>query len=117
MVAAGLSTAKLAGPAAAGTIGAFPALSTAFALVLARTRGVEAAASALGGLIGGLRAYLVFCVTVALAAPALGVYPAVPVALALCLLTHAAVLGAGARSLARPEVEPVTSPGLRGVGS
>ena len=37
-------------------------------------------------------AYLVFCVTVALAAPALGVYTAVPLALGLCLATYAAVL-------------------------
>ena len=92
MVAAALTTAELAGPAAAGTIGAFPALSTAFAVLLVRTRGPRAAATALRGLIGGLRAYLVFTVTVALAAPALGVYTAVPVALTLCLITYAALL-------------------------
>ena len=89
MVGAALVTADLAGPAAAGTIGAFPALSTALALVLARSRGVEAAAGALRGLVGGLRAYLVFCVTVAVVAPACGVVVAVPLALALCLTTYA----------------------------
>ena len=61
MVGAALGTAELAGPAAAGTIGAFPALSATLALVLVRSRGVGAAAAALGGLIGGLRGYLVFC--------------------------------------------------------
>lgn len=92
MVGAALLTTELAGPAAAGAIGAFPALSTAFALLLVRTRSAQAAARALRGLISGLRAYLVFCVTVALAAPALGVYTAVPLALGLCLATYAAVL-------------------------
>jgi hypothetical protein len=92
MVGAGLVTTELAGPAAAGMIGAFPALSSAFAIVLARTRSPWHAASALRGLIGGLRAYLVFCVTVALAAPALGVFTAVPLALALCLATYALLL-------------------------
>jgi hypothetical protein len=92
MVSAALTTAELAGPATAGMIGAFPALSTAFAVLLVRTRGPHAAASALRGLIGGLRAYLVFTVTVALAAPALGVYAAVPLALTLCLMTYAALL-------------------------
>ena len=46
----------------------------------------------------GLRAYLVFTVTVALAAPALGVYTAVPVALALCLATYALLLWPTART-------------------
>jgi hypothetical protein len=97
MVGAALLTADLAGPAAAGLIGAFPALSTALALVLARSRSTEAAAGALRGLVGGLRAYLVFCVTVAVATPALGVIVAVPLALALCALAYAALLGGVAR--------------------
>jgi hypothetical protein len=92
MVAAGLLTAELAGPAAAGTIGAFPALSTAFALVLARTRGRWAVARALRGLVGGLRAYLVFTVSVALIAPAEGVVVAVPLALGMCLVTYGLLL-------------------------
>jgi hypothetical protein len=95
LVGGALLTTQLAGPAAAGTIGAFPALSTAFALLLTRTRGTRAAASALKGLIGGLRAYLVFTVAVALAAPALGVYTAVPLALALCVATCAVLLRGG----------------------
>jgi hypothetical protein len=93
MVGASLVTADLAGPGAAGTIGAFPALSTALALVLARSRGVEAAAGALRGLVGGLRAYLVFCVTVAVVAPAFGVIVAVPLALAGCAAAYAVLLG------------------------
>ena len=92
MVGAALGTAELVGPAAAGTIGAFPALSAALALVLARTRGAGAAAAALGGLIGGLRAYLVFCLTVAVAAPALGVLIAVPLALGLCAAVYSILL-------------------------
>jgi hypothetical protein len=92
MVATALVTAEVAGPAAAGAIGAFPALSTAFALVLVRTHGAGAAANALRGLVGGLRAYLVFCVTVAVAAPMLGVFTAVPVGLGLCLATYVVLL-------------------------
>jgi hypothetical protein len=97
MVGASLLTADLAGPAAAGLIGAFPALSTALAFVLARSRSAEAAAGALRGLVGGLRAYLVFCVTVAVATPALGVIVAVPLALAFCAMAYAALLGGVAR--------------------
>jgi hypothetical protein len=92
MVGAALATAKLVGPAAAGTIGAFPALSATLALVLVRSRGPGAAAAALGGLIGGLRAYLVFCLTIAFVAPALGVVIAVPLALGACLAVYAAWL-------------------------
>jgi hypothetical protein len=92
MVGAGLATTEVAGPAAAGMIGAFPALSTAFALLLARTRSRRHAARALRGLIGGLRAYLVFCVAVALGAPVLGVVTAVPLALGLCAATYAVLL-------------------------
>jgi hypothetical protein len=98
MVGAALVTTELAGPAAAGAIGAFPALSTAFALLLTRTRGERAAASSLRGLIGGLRAYLVFTVAVALAAPALGVYTAVPLALALCGATCAVLFQSSQKS-------------------
>jgi hypothetical protein len=107
MVGAGLVTANVAGPAAAGMIGAFPALSTAFALLLTRTRGRRAAATALRGLIGGLRAYLVFTVTVALLAPALGVYTAVPIALALCLATYAVLLGRQSPSPSPSTSQPV----------
>ncbi len=91
MVGAALATAKLVGPAAAGTIGAFPALSATLALVLVRSRGAGAAAAALGGLIGGLRAYLVFCLTIAFVAPALGVVIAVPLAFGACLAVSAAL--------------------------
>ena len=102
MVGGALLTAQLAGPAAAGTIGAFPALSTAFAFVLVRTRGRWAAARALRGLVGGLRAYLVFTVTVALVAPAAGVVVAVPLALGLCLTTYALLLWPSVRGAAIP---------------
>ena len=55
-VGASLTTAELAGPAAAGTIGAFPAVSTALALVLAHARGGHTAANALRGSSAGCAA-------------------------------------------------------------
>ncbi len=99
VVGAALVTAELLGPAAAGTIGAFPALSATLALVLLRSRGAEAAAAALGGLIGGLRAYLVFAVIVAVGAPVIGVFAAVAVGLGACGLTSIKVLSAAPENL------------------
>jgi hypothetical protein len=82
-----LIAARLAGPATAGAIGAFPALSSALALVIVRTNGPGAAAGALRGLIKGLPGYLAFCVAVAAAAPFIGTLPAVPLGLAACIAT------------------------------
>jgi len=65
LVGVSLAAAAVAGPALAGTIAAFPALSGTLALLIARARGPEAAACALGGLLVGLRGYLAFCVVVA----------------------------------------------------
>jgi len=84
-----LVTARLAGPAAAGAISAFPALSAALALVVVRTSGTRAAARALQGLIRGLPCYLAFCVVVAIAAPVVGTAVAVPLAFGACLVTCA----------------------------
>ena len=83
-VGASLTTAELAGPAAAGTIGAFPAVSTALALVLAHARGGPTAANALRGLVGGLRGYLAFCLAVTAVAPTIGTGLAVAIGLVLC---------------------------------
>ncbi len=66
IVGAALVAADVAGPEVAGIVAAFPTLSATFVLLLARARGREAAACALGGLIVGLRSYLAFCVAVAL---------------------------------------------------
>ena len=65
LVGVSLLVADLLGPAAAGIVAAFPALSTTFVLLLVRVRGAEAGAHALGGLIVGLRGYFAFCVVVA----------------------------------------------------
>ncbi|MDA0181985.1 hypothetical protein OJ997_16900 [Solirubrobacter phytolaccae] len=65
IVGVSLVTADLLGPAAAGIVAAFPSLSATFALLVARARGVDAAASALGGLVVGLRGYFAFCLVVA----------------------------------------------------
>jgi hypothetical protein len=83
-VGVSLTTAEVAGPVAAGTVGAFPAVSTALALVIAHSRGGHAAANALRGVVGGLRGYLWFCLTVVVAAPGFGVPLAVAAGLALC---------------------------------
>ena len=65
LVGVSLAVADLLGPAAAGIVAAFPALSTTFVLLLVRVRGAVAGAHALGGLIVGLRGYFAFCVVVA----------------------------------------------------
>ena len=65
LVGVSLVVADRLGPAAAGIVAAFPALSTTFVLLLVRVRGAEAGAHALGGLIVGLRGYFAFCVVVA----------------------------------------------------
>jgi len=84
-----LTTAKLAGPAAAGAIGAFPALSSALALVIARETGAPAAAGMLRGLITGLPGYLAFCLVVTVAAPHTGTPLAVVAAAGVCVATGA----------------------------
>ncbi|RKQ88071.1 hypothetical protein C8N24_6110 [Solirubrobacter pauli] len=65
LVGVSLVVADRLGPAAAGIVAAFPALSTTFVLLLVRVRGLAAGAHALGGLVVGLRGYFAFCVVVA----------------------------------------------------
>jgi hypothetical protein len=84
-----LLTAQRAGPAAAGAIGAFPALSTSLALVIARETGAPAAAAMLQGMIRGLPGYLAFCLTVTVLAPACGTPVAVAAAACACLAVGA----------------------------
>jgi hypothetical protein len=83
-----VTTARLAGPAAAATLGAYPAMSATFALMVAHDRGRGAAAQALQGLVSGLPGYLAFCLAVAAAAPLVGVALGVPLGLGACLLTY-----------------------------
>jgi hypothetical protein len=108
LVGSALTAAELAGPAAAGTVGAFPAVSAVLALVIARSRGRRSAANALKALAGGLRGYLAFCLAVATAAPVFGVGPAVALGLAVCaaqsLLPRNSVRPGGLGSSANPRL-------------
>ena len=87
LVGAVLFTARLAGPTAAGAIGAFPALSAALALLSKRQLGAQAAVRTLRGVIRGLPGYLAFCLVVSAVAAPLGTPAAVLVAFAACLAT------------------------------
>jgi hypothetical protein len=89
LVASVLVTARLAGPVAAGAIGAFPALSAALTLVAARGTDRLAAAATLRGVIRGLPCYLAFCLVVAFTAPLVGTPAAALLAGAVCLATCA----------------------------
>jgi hypothetical protein len=94
LVGSSLTAAHFAGPEAAGAIGAFPAVSTAFALVLVRSRGTRTAANALKGLTVGLRGYLAFCLVVAATGPA-GVALGLVVCAAQSFLPRKSVLPGG----------------------
>jgi hypothetical protein len=85
-VAGVLGTVRVAGPAAAGAVGGFPALSATLALLILARSGPRAAAHAIRGLVCGLPGYLAFCATVALVAPLAGVGVAVPLALGACVV-------------------------------
>jgi hypothetical protein len=104
-VAGVLGAVRVAGPAAAGAIGGFPALSATLALLILARRGPRAAAHAVRGLVCGLPGYLGFCVTVALVAPLAGVGVAVALALGTCAVACGATWRA-VRLPARPQ--PVT---------
>ncbi len=101
LVGSALIAAHVAGPEAAGAIGAFPAVSTAFALVLVRSRGTGTAANALKGLTIGLRGYLAFCLVVAATGPA-GVVLGLVVCAAQSFLPRNSVLPGGLGSTEKP---------------
>jgi len=82
-----LVVARVAGPGAAGAIGAFPALSSALAMIAGRQTGYSAAAGALQGVVRGLPGYLAFCLVVSVAAPSVGTVGAVLLAAAACVGT------------------------------
>ena len=103
LVGSALTAAHFAGPEAAGAIGAFPAVSTAFALVLVRSRGTGTAANALRGLTVGLRGYLAFCLVVAATGPA-GVVLGLVVCAAQSFLPRNSVRPGGLGSTRKPRV-------------
>jgi uncharacterized membrane protein (GlpM family) len=110
LVAVGVvvSVAHLVGPGAAGLVSAFPTFSTALAVLVARDRGATGVAAVLTGTVRALPAYLVFCVTVWLAAPVMGIGAAVALGLTACLATSRIVLpGAGPSRSARPRFDSV----------
>jgi uncharacterized membrane protein (GlpM family) len=104
LVAVGVvvTVAHLAGPGAAGLVSAFPTFSTALALLVARDLGTPGVEAVLTGTVRALPSYLVFCVTVWLVAPAMGIGAAVALGLTACLATSRLVLpGRGASAVAR----------------
>lgn len=78
VVLAAVLTARLAGPALAGAVIAFPTMCCTLTIVVGARDGRAAGAFALTGLVRSLPCYLAFGLTVAVAAPAIG-----PAALAL----------------------------------
>ncbi len=97
-------TSSLAGPAAAGTIVAFPTMSATLAIVIGRRRGPGAAIGALHGLTCSLPCYFTFCLVIGVAGPSAPWLGSMAMALAASMatgvLTWRAVPTLG-RSLAR----------------
>jgi uncharacterized membrane protein (GlpM family) len=91
-VGAVVAVASLVGPGAAGTVSAFPAFSTALALLIARDRGVDGVIDVFRGTVLALPGYLAFCLTVWLATPPAGTGAAVALGLAACLVVYRLVL-------------------------
>ena len=84
IVGAAVVTSRLAGPAAAGAVVAFPTMSTILTLCVATRDGRAAGAHALTGLVRSLPCYLAFCLVVAGTAPATGA-AAVALGLSACV--------------------------------
>jgi hypothetical protein len=72
VVGAAVVTSRLAGPAAAGAVAAFPTMCTTLAVAVVTRDGPLAGAHALTGLVRSLPCYLTFCLVVALTAPSAG---------------------------------------------
>ncbi|HMK97838.1 MAG TPA: hypothetical protein VK425_09855 [Acidimicrobiales bacterium] len=87
VVAMAMLATSLAGPAAAGTIAAFPTMSAALASVVGRRRGRQAAIDALYGLTRSLPCYFAFCLVVGLVAPTTPLPASIAVALATSIVT------------------------------
>jgi hypothetical protein len=86
IVATALLTSRLAGPAAAGTVAAFPSLSATLVVTVVMRDGCAAGAHSLLGLVRSLPCYLTFCLLVVVTLPSVGLL-AIAVALAGCLAT------------------------------
>lgn len=85
LVGGAVLAARLAGPALAGAVGAFPTMSVTLAGAVAARVGPAGAAQVFVGLVRSLPCFLAFCLVVAVLAPAIGL-PAVPIALLACLV-------------------------------
>jgi hypothetical protein len=72
VVGAAVFTTRFAGPAMAGAVAAFPAVSMTLAVAVVAHDGTSAGAHALAGLVRSLPCYLAFCLVIVLAAPSLG---------------------------------------------
>ena len=84
IVATAVLTSRLAGPAAAGAVAAFPTISATLVVAVVRRDGSPAGAHALLGLLRSLPCYLTFCLIAVFAVPSIGV-PALALALLGCL--------------------------------
>jgi hypothetical protein len=73
IVGAAVLTTRVAGPATAGAVAAFPTVSMAFAVAIVMRDGRSAGTHALAGLVRSLPCYLAFCLVIALTAPSFGV--------------------------------------------
>jgi hypothetical protein len=84
IVAAAVLSSRLAGPALAGAVAAFPTMCTMLTIVAATRDGAPAGVHTLAGLVRSLPCYLAFCITVALTTPVIGL-ASVSLGLVACL--------------------------------
>ena len=84
IVAAAVLSSRLAGPAIAGAIAAFPTMCATLTVAAVSRDGATAGVHALTGLVRSLPCYLTFCLAVALGAPVAGL-AAVGLGLLACL--------------------------------
>jgi hypothetical protein len=84
IVAAAVLSSRLAGPASAGAIAAFPTMCATLTVVAVSRDGATAGVQALTGLVRSLPCYLTFCLVVALITPVVGL-AAVGLGLLACL--------------------------------
>lgn len=107
-----LLLAEWLGPGTAGGIAAYPTFSTVLALMTARSGGRAVVVQVMTGLVRGLPAYLVFCLTIWQLAPVVGGPIAITAGTGLCLATYGLVVPDRRRSMLwrRPlRSVPVTS--------
>jgi hypothetical protein len=83
IVGAAVLTSRLAGPAAAGAVAAFPTMTMTLVVAVVARGGSTAGAQVLLGLVRSLPCYLTFCLVIVVAVPSLGL-PALAMALLGC---------------------------------